>query len=324
MPNKTPELTRERKQAWYEKHKEEILKRKRERRAAQKKQRVQRPKPAPTPEQIARTRELNRQACYQYRATHLAQVCLINWIYYHRNRDQIVHQQREQRALAKQNKQTPSPFQKLLALADLCSQRLIELDHGYARKEEEVGPQKNRASQRRYQEEKNAAMDGIEQVRAHNCQRYYDRIDRLKATGQYEAFKKKKSQEGLRRYHTMSEEQRNEVRHNKLVLQKAWRDKMIREGTYEAYRQRLNARQREQLAEKKRVMGAEGLKALQRVKYIKRVESEHRRQWQWLDEQLARPFPLPWLPLDWAESKPEEDTVQTIRVNALEQMDQYL
>ena len=35
-------------------------------------------------------------------------------------------------------------------------------------------------------------MDGIEQVRARNCQRYYDRIDRLKATGQYEAFKKKK------------------------------------------------------------------------------------------------------------------------------------
>ena len=53
-------------------------------------------------------------------------------------------------------------------------------------------PPKNRESQRRYQEEKNAAMDGIEQVRARNCQRYYDRIDRLKATGQYEAFKKKK------------------------------------------------------------------------------------------------------------------------------------
>ena len=117
----------------------------------------------------------------------------------------------------------------------------------------------------------------------------------------------------------MPEEQRNEVRRKNLVLQKAWRDKMIREGTYEAYRQRLNARRREQLAKKKRVMGAEGLKALQRVKYVKRVESEHRRQWQWLDEQLTRPFPLPWLPLDWAESKPEEDTAnqscQCIRAN---------
>ena len=71
-------------------------------------------------------------------------------------------------------------------------------------------------------------------------------------------------------------------------------------------------------------MGIEGYKALQCVKYAKRVEFEHRRRWQWLDEQLARPFPLPWLPLDWAESKPVEDTVQTIPVNALQQMDQYL
>ena len=130
----------------------------------------------------------------------------------------------------------------------------------------------------------------------------------------------------MRRYHAMSEEQRNEVKRKNLILQKAWRNKMIQEGTYEAYRQRLNARRREQLAEKKRALRKEGWKALQRRKYTKRVESEHRRRWQWLDEQLARPFPLPWLPLDRAESEPEEeeDTVQTIRVNALEQMDQYL
>ena len=68
-------------------------------------------------------------------------------------------------------------------------------------------------------------------------------------------------------------------------------------------------------------MGIEGWKALQRVQYAKRVESEHRRRWQSLDEQLVRPFPLPWLPLDWAESKPVEDTVQTIRANALQQTD---
>ena len=71
-------------------------------------------------------------------------------------------------------------------------------------------------------------------------------------------------------------------------------------------------------------MGVQGCKELQRVKYAKHVESKNRRRWQWLDEQLARPFPLPWLPLDWAESEPEEDTVQTIRANVLEQMDQYL
>ena len=88
----------------------------------------------------------------------------------------------------------------------------------------------------------------------------------------------------------MSAEKREEVKRKNLVLGKVWMERMIREGTYGEYRQRLNARRREQLAEKKRALGVDG-----------------------------------WLPLDWAESEPEEeDSVQTIRANALEQMDQYL
>ena len=64
MPNKNPEVARQRKHEWYLKNKEEILKRKRERRAAQKKLKPPPPpKPALTPEQKARTRELNRLAC---------------------------------------------------------------------------------------------------------------------------------------------------------------------------------------------------------------------------------------------------------------------
>ena len=100
--------------------------------------------------------------------------------------------------------------------------------------------------------------------------------------------------------------------------------KMKEEGTYEAYKQRLNARRREIQAEKKRALGVEGWKALQSERYEKRVESIRRREWQLLDEQLDCLFPLPWLPLDWAESEPEEDTVQTIRAEALQQMDSYL
>ena len=100
--------------------------------------------------------------------------------------------------------------------------------------------------------------------------------------------------------------------------------KMKDEGTYEAYKQRLNVRRRELQAEKKRALGVEGWKALEKQKYEKRVEMIRRQHWQWLDEHLDRPFPLPWLPLDWAESEPEEDTVQTIRADALKQMDQYL
>ena len=49
-------------------------------------------------------------------------------------------------------------------------------------KKKKRDPQRNRASQRRYRKRENAAVDGIEQVRARNRQRYYERIDRLKAT----------------------------------------------------------------------------------------------------------------------------------------------
>ena len=120
----------------------------------------------------------------------------------------------------------------------------------------------------------------------------------------------------------MPAEQREEVKSKNLILQKAWRERMIREGTYEEYQRRLNARRREQLAEKKRAMGIKGRKEHQKAVYGKRAESERRKRWNWLDEQLARPFPLPWLPLDWAESEPEEDTVQMLRANALDQMNQ--
>ena len=60
--------------------------------------------------------------------------------YYHRHRERIVQQQRDRRA---RNKQTPSPFRKLRALADVCAARLLELDHGYARIEpapDKAGP----------------------------------------------------------------------------------------------------------------------------------------------------------------------------------------
>lgn len=71
-------------------------------------------------------------------------------------------------------------------------------------------------------------------------------------------------------------------------------------------------------------MGVEAWKALQKQRYTRRVASQTRQRWEWLDQELERPFPLPWLPLDWAESEPEEDTVQTNRAKALQQMNHYL
>ena len=185
-------------------------------------------------------------------------------------------------------------------------------------------PKKNKINQKLYRQRRYAAFNGVEEVKALHRQRYYERMARMKANGEYEAFKAKKTKEGMRRYHAMSEEKRSEVRRKNAQMQKNWMQEMKDEGTYEAYKQRLNARRREIQAEKRRALGVEGWKALQKQKYEKRVESIRRQQWQWLDEQLDRPFPLQWLPLDWAESEPEEGRVQTIRANALEQMDQYL
>ena len=54
------------------------------------------------------------------------------------------------------------------------------------------------------------------------------------------------------------------------------------------------------------------------------MELIRRREWSWLDEELERPFPLPWLPLDLSQSVPEEDKVQTLRAEALQNVQVYL
>ena len=195
---------------------------------------------------------------------------------------------------------------------------------GLSQSKKKQDPDKNKTNQKLYRQRQYAALNGIEDVKALHRRRYHERMVRMKATGEYEAFKAKKAKDGLRRYHTMPEKKRNEVRRKNAQLQKNWMQKMKDKGTYEAYKQRLNAWRREIQAEKRRALGDEGWKALQKEKYEKRVESIRRQRWQWLDEQLDRPFPLPWLPLDWAESEPEEDRVQTIRADALQQMDHYL
>ena len=139
MPNRDPEKVKEAKHRWYLKHRERIATQKREQRAAQKK--LKPPKPPPTPEQLARARELNRLACNRYRATHSDQVRALNRKYYHQHRDKIVQQQRDRRARVRQ---IPNPFRKLRALADVCAARVLEQEHGYARiapaPQEKTGP----------------------------------------------------------------------------------------------------------------------------------------------------------------------------------------
>ena len=140
MPNKDPEKVKQAKREWYVRNKEKILQQKRDRRAAQKKAKPpKQPKPAPTPEQIARAREFNRLACLRYRTKNPDLVRQLNQDYYHRNREHLTRLQRERRAKEKQTKE--SPFRKLRALADVCAARLLELEHGYSHIEpKKAGP----------------------------------------------------------------------------------------------------------------------------------------------------------------------------------------
>ena len=143
MPNRNPEKVKEAKHRWYLKHRERIAKQKREQRAARKQLKPPKPsKPPPTPEQLAKARELNRLACHRYRATHGDQVRALNRKYYHQHRDQIVQQQRDRRA---RDRQTPDPFRKLRDLADVCAAKVLELEHGYTRiapaPQEKTGPE---------------------------------------------------------------------------------------------------------------------------------------------------------------------------------------
>ena len=170
-----------------------------------------------------------------------------------------------------------------------------------------------------------ATVDGMEQVRAENRRRYFERIDRLKANGEYEAFKAKKSKEGSLRYHSLPQEKRDEIRVKNRLLNRQWLQKMKDNGTFEAYKERLNQRRRHLVRQKKASMSAEAYTVMQQQKYRHRVDNQLRQRWQWVSDQLERPFPLEWLPLDWDDVQPiEEDSVVTVRAQALEQMDPLL
>ena len=132
-------------------------------------------------------------------------------------------------------------------------------------------PEKNKIQQKLYRQRQYAAVNGIEKVKALNRQRYQERMARMKANGDYEAFKKKKVEYGMKRYYAMPEEKRNEVKKKNAQAQKNWMAKMKEAGTYEAYKQRLNERRQALQAEKKRVLGEEGWKALQSKKYQQRM-----------------------------------------------------
>lgn len=165
----------------------------------------------------------------------------------------------------------------------------------------------------------------MEWERAKNRRRYHERITRMKETGEYEAFKGKKAVEGMSSYYNLSKEKRDEIRCKNCVLKKAWIARKKAEGTYKEYKRKLNVRRRQKVLEKRQALGEEAWKALQKDKYRRRVATQLRQRWGWLDQQLERPFPLQWLPLDWADCEPpEEDSVVAFRSKALHRVKHYL
>ena len=113
-------------------------------------------------------------------------------------------------------------------------------------------PQKDKLNQKLYRQRQYAALNGIEDVKAVHRRRYHERMARMRANGEYEAFKAKKTREGMQRYHRMTEEQRTEVKRKNAQCQKNWLQKMKDKGTYAAYKERLNRRRREIAIEKKK------------------------------------------------------------------------
>ena len=182
-------------------------------------------------------------------------------------------------------------------------------------------PEANKLTQKLYRKRQYASVNGIEKVKALHRRRYHQHMANLKAKGEYEAFKAKKVEYGMKRYYAMSEEKRSEVKQRNAQAQKNWMAKMKEEGTYEAYKERVNERRRQLRAEKQQALGEEGWRALQKEKYRKRMETLQNQR---LAEHLDRPFPLPWLPLDWSDTELDEDPVQVTRSNALQQVQQYL
>ena len=186
-------------------------------------------------------------------------------------------------------------------------------------------PERNKVNQKQYRKRLKASMDGLQRERAQNSRRYHERITRMKEPGEYEAFKAKKAVEGMRRYYNLPQDKCDEVRRKNRILNKAWIKRKKEEGTYKDYKRKLNVRRPQKVLEKRHIMGEKAWKALQKQRYQQRVSTQLRQRWDWLDRELARPFPLQWLPLDWADCEPqEEDSVVAIRTKALQQVKQYL
>ena len=63
---------------------------------------------------------------------------------------------------------------------------------GSSQKKKKRDPEKNKLNQKLYRERQYATLNGIEEVKALHRRRYHERMARMKANGEYEAFRAKR------------------------------------------------------------------------------------------------------------------------------------
>jgi len=99
----------------------------------------------------------------------------------------------------------------------------------------------------------------------------------------------------------------------KFMTQKAWRERMKQEGTYEAYRTQLNARGWAQIPAKRQAMGKEAYRAYQHERYVRRRERNRQKNdlafLNDVEPHLAQPVSLLWLPLVWLDEEEDEGSM---------------
>ena len=71
---------------------------------------------------------------------------------------------------------------------------------GLSQPQKKRDPEKNKGNQKLYRQRQYSSLNGIEDVKALHRRRYHKRMARMRADGEYEAFKAKKAEQGLRRY----------------------------------------------------------------------------------------------------------------------------
>ena len=145
-------------------------------------------------------------------------------------------------------------------------------------KKKKRDPPKNLENQRRYRARKNAAVDGIEEVRARGRQRYYERIARLKDRERIRGLQTAQMQGGTAALPHHDNGATGGSQRQELDSAKGLEGENDPGGKVRGISTTPECTTAQQLAEKKRAMGIKGWREHQKTLYVRRAESERRKK----------------------------------------------